>query len=191
MNISKSSEFKTQSFTVIELLVVVAIIWLISSVIIVSVKGVREKARDTIRMRDVFQLKEAILIYAEMYDEWPGVGDGGGIHISPNCGSDLKNDLVGSGILPVILADPLDGQTACDDDSDGAFFYGWDSGHCCGTCLAPGSSNCQMCISINTFETQEYRDKYGSHSVDGGGDANIGTGDDYNYCFDKDTIYGN
>lgn len=180
-----------QSFTVIELLVVVAIIGLISSVIIVSVKGVRGKARDTIRMRDVFQLKQAILIYSETHDEWPGGGDGGGIHISPNCDSDLKSDLVGSGILPVIIADPLDEKTACNDNSDGAFFYGWDSGHCCGSCLAPGSSKCQMCISINTLETQEYRAKYGSHSVDGGGDANIGTGDDYNYCFDTDTIYGN
>lgn len=177
---------KIRSFTVIELLVVIAIIGFIASIVLVNLKGVRGRARDAKRMRDIFTLKEAILLYATEYEEWPGVGDGGGIHISPKCNSDLKNDLMGSGILGIIPTDPLDEQTACNDNSDGAFFYGWDSGHCCGG---------EMCISINTFETQEYIDKYGSHSVIGGGDANIGTGDHYNYCFevgpDTDTVYGN
>ncbi len=180
---------KNTGFTLIELLVVIAVIGMLSSIVLVSFGPVRKKSRDAKRLQDITQLKKAILIYAEYEGEWPGVSDSGGIHISVKCDSDLKSDLVGAGIIGVIMSDPLDNQTACDNHNDGAFFYGWDSSHGCSS--VPAGYPCQMCISINSFETDEYRTKYGSHSVTSGGDANIGTGDDYNYCFDTDTIFDN
>jgi hypothetical protein len=83
--------------------------------------------------------------------------------------------------------DPIESE--CTDNSDSAFFYGWDASHCC---------EGQYCISINRLETNEaiellanlYPDNDGDSSngiqfVTGGGDANIGTGDDFNYCFIK------
>jgi prepilin-type N-terminal cleavage/methylation domain-containing protein len=186
--------YRKRGFTLIELLVVIAVIGLLASVVLVNLKESKAKVRDAKRLQDLDQLIKAIQIYAETYNEWPGVGDSGGVHISPKCNSDLRNDLKNSGIMTEVPADPKDAD--CSDNSDGAFFYGWDSAHCCGGCLAEGSQTCQMCISINTLETdwakQMLIQKFGRlHSVDGGGDANIGTGDDFNYCFDSDTIYGN
>ena len=182
-----------KSFTLIELLVVITIIGLLASVVLVSMKGMRAKTRDTKRLEDLNQLIKAIQIYAETYEEWPGVGDGGGVHISSKCDSDLRNDLKNSGIMEEVPSDPKDAD--CSDNSDEAFFYGWDSAHCCGGCLAEGSQTCQMCISINRLETDWARQvliqKFGLlKSVDGGSDANIGDAD-FNYCFDTDTIYGN
>lgn len=190
-----------KSFTVIELLVVIAIIGLLASIVLVSLRGVREKARDARRLQDIDQLVKAIQIYAETYEEWPGLGDGSGFHISPECASDLRNDLKEKGILGEVPQDPkdtFDYPDDCQNISDN-FYYAWDSGHCCGGCLAGGSSTCQMCISINTLETDWARgmlaQKFGRlHSVDGGGDGGIGVTDQtngFNYCFDTDTVYGN
>ncbi|MBM3271815.1 prepilin-type N-terminal cleavage/methylation domain-containing protein [Candidatus Kaiserbacteria bacterium] len=52
-----------RGFTVIELLVVVAIIGLLSSVIAVSVSGYRSRGRDTRRLEDVQQLRQALELY--------------------------------------------------------------------------------------------------------------------------------
>ncbi len=174
-------------FTLIELLVVIAIISLIASAAIISLNSARAKARDSKRLQDISTIIEAIKMYEINYDKWPGEGDSSGAHLSAKCNSDLKNDLKKAGYLPNMPSDPLD--ASCDDNSDGAFFYGWDSAHCC-----EGS----YCISINHLETQNaikllakiYPDNDGDLSngvqyVTGGGDANIGTGDDFNYCFVK------
>ncbi|MBW2010359.1 MAG: prepilin-type N-terminal cleavage/methylation domain-containing protein [Deltaproteobacteria bacterium] len=170
-------------FTLIELLVVVAVIGILASTIIVSLNSAREKARDARRLRDIDTLVKAIEMYYLDHDAYPGEGDGGGIEISPKCPSDLKNDLINGGYLSAVPEDPAEDSNcfATGEGNDDAFFYGWDAGHCC-----EGS----YCISINRLETQWAVDiltqKFGQlHYVTGGGDANIGTGDDFNYCFVK------
>lgn len=182
---------RKKGFTLIELMVVIAIIGLLSSILLVSLKNARAKARDARRISDIETLIKAIEMYATDHGSYPGEGDGGGIEISPNCSSDLKNDLVGGGYLNSVPEDPAEdsGCFATGETNDDAFFYGWDSGHCC-----EGS----YCISINRLETQwaidvlgaKFPDNDGDPSngiqyVTGGGDANIGTGDDFNYCFVK------
>lgn len=174
-----------KSFTIIELLVVIAIIGLLISIILVALGRSRAKARDSRRLQEIVQLNKAILTYGAMQNEWPGVGDTGGAHISPKCSSDLKGDLQRSNLVGAIPSDPVE-DAGCSDDSDDAFFYGWDSRHCCGG---------QMCISINRIETDWLKErlieKFGQlHSVTGGCDANICDAD-FNYCFDDDTTYGN
>lgn len=52
------------AFTLIELLVVIAIISLLSSVVFASVNSARVKARDSRRMQDVVQLRNALNLYA-------------------------------------------------------------------------------------------------------------------------------
>lgn len=187
--IKKSKQFLNfrDGFTLIELLVVIAIIGILASIVLVSLNSARGKARDARRLQDVRTIMQAIQMYEIDHNAWPGEGDNGGAHLSANCNSDLKSDFVNGGYLPTMPSDPLD--ASCSDNSDGAFFYGWDAGHCC-----EGS----YCISINHIETQgtinllagSYPDNDGNPSngiqyVTGGGDANIGTGDDFNYCFVK------
>lgn len=186
---SRHCQKTSSGFTLIELLVVIAIIGLLSSVVLVNLVGAREKARDARRLQDLDALVQAIEIYNINNDGYPGDGDGGGAEISPKCSSDLKDDLVNSGYFSVVPEDPAEDSNcfSTGEGNDLAFFYGWDSDHCC-----EGS----YCISINRLETQwaidilaqKYPDNDGDKSngiqyATGGGDANIGTGDDFNYCF--------
>ncbi|MFH1780390.1 MAG: type II secretion system protein [Candidatus Nealsonbacteria bacterium] len=65
-----------KGFTLIELLVVIAIIGLLSSVVLVSMQGVRAKARDAVRKRDLQQIVKAFELY--YFDH--------GTYIIPNSG---------------------------------------------------------------------------------------------------------
>jgi len=186
--LKKKLNFKN-GFTLIELLVAIAIIGLLSSIVLVSVNNARKKMRDVKRLADLDSFVKAIEMYNIDYGEYPGSSDGSGIQISPDCNSDLKNDLIGGGYLYDIPRDPRESANCTDLSDDNLFFYGWDAEHCC-----EGS----YCISINRLETQGAIDKLASKYLDndgdisngvqystGGGDANIGTGDDFNYCFVK------
>ncbi len=187
-----SSKHKQKAFTLIELLVVIGVISLLSLLVVTNLKQARAKARDAKRLADINTLIKAIKIYYIDHGAYPGEGDGSGAEISPKCNSDLKNDLLNGNYLSKIPEDPAENSNCFTNggaQNDDTFFYGWDSGHCC-----EGS----YCISINKLETQEainaLASKYpdndhnlsnGVQYVTGGGDANIGTGDDFNYCFVK------
>ena len=179
---------RKRGFTLIELLVVIAIIGVLASIVLVVANSVREKSRDAKRWAQVKQLEKAIEVYGSTYGEWPGLGDGTGAHFSNNRNSDLKNDLISAGLIPDAPTDSK--ESDCGSFLDADYFYGWDATHCCGTCLAPGATNCQVCISINRFESDYYRNKYGKQDVDEGGDGNMADAE-YNKCFDTDTNYKN
>lgn len=185
--LSKQFSKPQNGFTLIELLVVIAIIGLLASIVLTSLNTARLKARDIKRLSDIDALITAIKIYEIDKGVYPGSSDGGGAQISPNCNSDLKNDLINGGYLPQVPTDPAENASCTGLSDDNLFFYGWDSSHCC-----EGS----YCISINRLETQaaidilakKYPDNDGNKNngvqyATGGGDANIGTGDDFNYCF--------
>ena len=52
-----------KSFTIIELLVIISIIGLLSSVVLVYVQGQIEKARDARRISDMDQIQKGLEIY--------------------------------------------------------------------------------------------------------------------------------
>jgi len=52
-----------KGFTLIELLVVIAVIGILSTVVLVSLSGVREDARDARRMSDISQIGQAMEMY--------------------------------------------------------------------------------------------------------------------------------
>ena len=55
---------RTRGFTIIELLVVVAIIGLLSSIVLVSLSAIQMRARDTRRMEDIDTIRKALALYA-------------------------------------------------------------------------------------------------------------------------------
>lgn len=66
-----------KGFTIIELLVVISIIGMLSSVVLVSVNTVRARARDSFRISTLRQIQNAIEIYAVGHNgEYPGYLEG-------------------------------------------------------------------------------------------------------------------
>lgn len=55
---------KQEAFTLIELLVVISIIGLLSSIILASINQARAKARDTQRVQDLVQIRNALGLYS-------------------------------------------------------------------------------------------------------------------------------
>ncbi len=60
---------KQKGFTLIEILVVVAIIGILASIALIGVNDAREKARDARRVSDLYQISQAI----EMYNNASGI----------------------------------------------------------------------------------------------------------------------
>lgn len=64
-----------KGFTLVELLVVIAIIGILSSVVITSLGTAREKARDSKRIQDLAQIKNALELYRDDNGHYPIVGN--------------------------------------------------------------------------------------------------------------------
>lgn len=62
---------KQKGFTIIELIVVIAIISLLSSIVVANVNGVRVKARDARRLAEMKQIQLALIMYFEKYGHYP------------------------------------------------------------------------------------------------------------------------
>lgn len=62
---------KYQAFTLIELLIVIAVIGILVAVILPNLIGMRERARDTVRKNDVNQLKKALRLYFDDFGAYP------------------------------------------------------------------------------------------------------------------------
>lgn len=63
-----------KGFTLIEILVVVFIIGLLASIIIVSVNEARKKARDSRRVADLFEVRNAVEMYFNANSHYPITG---------------------------------------------------------------------------------------------------------------------
>lgn len=103
MWISSSAREKT-GFTLIELLVVIAIIGILMTVSVISLSGARRRARDTRRVADIQQVRNALLIYANQRATYPP-------------GTDLALG---------------EGAARCIDDSDAGFRSGAEGDACSG-----------------------------------------------------------
>jgi prepilin-type N-terminal cleavage/methylation domain-containing protein len=79
---------RKNSFTLIELLVVIAVIGMLSSIVLVSMRGAREKARDARRKQEIDQIMKALELYYNDYGQYPP--SGGATY--PNSGWSNSND---------------------------------------------------------------------------------------------------
>lgn len=182
------SHRKGSGFTLIELLVVIAIISLLSSVVLASLSGARESARDSRRYQDFRQIRQAVNQYRNDNGEWPGESSANVI-VSKNCASkDIYQDLVGGGYLTEMPTDPSETADCSgnlgDQDGENEFYYAWDNED-------NDSTNPEKaCFGINNFESSndagELEGLNHLSEFDGGGgggslhDGNV----DFIYCFE-------
>ena len=64
-------------FTIIELLVVVSIISLLSSIVFASVNSARAKGRDAKRLADIKTIETALQLYYDDRGDYPAVAESG------------------------------------------------------------------------------------------------------------------
>ena len=67
---------KTRGFTIVELLIVIAIIGLLSAIIMSNLSGSRAKSRDAKRISDISQIQLAIEQYFDRCQEYPTLSSG-------------------------------------------------------------------------------------------------------------------
>jgi len=110
---------KGKSFTLIELLVAIAVIGMLSSIVLVSLKGARAKTRDARRLSDMRQILTALQLYYDKYERYPGPTSAYG-ECEGGCGcwdtSTVDNDgdgkpfiepLVDEGLMSSVPRDPI------------------------------------------------------------------------------------
>lgn len=75
----KSFNTAFSGFTLIELLVVIGIIGVLSALLLANFVGVRERAADSSKKSNLDQLKKALRLYYNDYQEYPASSSGNGI----------------------------------------------------------------------------------------------------------------
>ncbi|MBY0294116.1 prepilin-type N-terminal cleavage/methylation domain-containing protein [Patescibacteria group bacterium] len=118
MSITKKG---SRGFTLIELLVVIAIIGLLSSVVLASLTAARARARDTRRVADLIQVRNALESYYSSNGAYPlpathADGGWGGWDSECNGGGGLTSSNVIPGLVPSFMpsfpSDPSMNKTA-------------------------------------------------------------------------------
>jgi prepilin-type N-terminal cleavage/methylation domain-containing protein len=182
----------SNGFTLMELLLSVAIISLLASVVLSSLSSARKSARDMSRASEFDEFRKAFQAYITDNKGYPGDQDNRGVRVSPDCAmTDVYADLADGGYLSRMPSDPVDDPEACGRNYDSrlpedGYFYGWDSRN-------PVGDLTIYCFSINRFESGSvpeslqslnWKPEYGF-----GPDANLDDAE-FVYCFtDKDSVY--
>jgi general secretion pathway protein G len=106
---SSQKNNKQSGFTILELLVIISIIALISSIAVFYLQNARIRARDTKRKADISQVQKALSLYFEDYGIYPPLAGG-----SPTALSDALFASSISGFMSRVPRDPLCASgTAC------------------------------------------------------------------------------
>lgn len=119
---------RSKGFTLIELMVVIAVIGILASIALVSLTGVQRSARDAQRKSDLASYRTALEgSYAQgtSNQSYPGTAVNGTADntISPASGtifSTSSNPLVAAGFLPKPILDPQNNVSACKMSTSGA-----------------------------------------------------------------------
>lgn len=109
-----------KGFTLLELLIVIAIVGILSATILVALNGARDKANDARRKSDLAQAVRALNLYYDKHDNYmdasSGCGSSGnGWFNYENGGSyptAMSKCLVNDGITPQELIDPTGDRTS-------------------------------------------------------------------------------
>lgn len=107
-----------KGFTILELMLVVAIIAMLAIFIWVSYSDARAKSRDARRMQDIHEISNALNLYHANNNQFPAMTET--ITGADNFSQALEND----GVMPEVPTDPLNSgtyvYTYTDNDTGGA-----------------------------------------------------------------------
>lgn len=99
-------KFKNKGFTIIELMVVVAIIGILAALITISFSDARAKSRDGRRMEDLKSLSNAFNLYYSQFHRFPDTG-GWDIELDGTISDSVSDTLILNNSMPAPIRDPL------------------------------------------------------------------------------------
>jgi type II secretion system protein G len=146
-----------RAFTLIELIVVIAIIGLLSSIVMASLADTRKEALDKRRMEDLRQVKNALELYYTDHRVYPSETDG-------NNGNIATNATLRAALAPYIKTLPADPRGA----GDATYYYYYDGAHTCGDTDYAYLFARQMALPANS-NYQEHLENVCVGSLDGEG----------------------
>lgn len=120
MSVSFLSKNRRSGFTLIEILLVTAIISILASILLIGFGSIRQIGRDTRRIADLNQVRNGLELYFTKCGYYPGTAQAAAGTCSPfspiSTWADLQAALIGSGIgVTAVPNDPTSGVN---------YFYG-------------------------------------------------------------------
>lgn len=150
----------TRGFTLLELLVSVAIITLLSSVLLASFNAARERAQDARRISELKQFKVALELYHTDHGHYPRESDGANGRIGEGAGVDTM-------LAPYMTSIPTDPF----GPGDPSYYYYYDGNATCG-----GVGNVVVVFAYNMAQQTGNGD---DHCTVWGGEGGSGTPNAY------------
>ena len=95
---------RRKGFSIIELIVVIAVIGILATIIIILVSSARTRGRDARRERDAHEIRTALGLYASDHDDYPTSNNPYPITITGQ--DDISQALVSSKNISVMPTDP-------------------------------------------------------------------------------------
>lgn len=111
-----------RAFTLVELMVVIAMIGFLASIVLASLTSAQLDARDKRRIADVRQLENALQLYYTRYNTYPTEASGANGNVSTNATFKAL-------MAPYLSGTPIDPTGT----GNATFYYYYDGAHTCGT----------------------------------------------------------
>ncbi|MBU1160139.1 prepilin-type N-terminal cleavage/methylation domain-containing protein [Patescibacteria group bacterium] len=102
-------KLKNKGFTIIELMVVVAIIGILAALITISFSDAKAKSRDSRRMEDLKSLSNALNLFYANFHRFPI--SAGAIDLDGTASDTVSNDLISNNAAAAPIKDPLSPAT--------------------------------------------------------------------------------